>query len=403
MKKNVNINYKKDGRLNYGRVNLGTDINEILKVSPENNEVCIEFKDNELIVEPVVPNIVEQVSKIKDELIYMKGISKLSQEKNKNSFKFVFPNAIIKKWELEKEKVIDMNVYENKIIFKPYQMQEETMVNKQILNVYSPEYIRTVISVITVKVEKGGIGKTLFTCMIGTGLALAGYRVFIFTTDPQNNVLDMLLKSKEEGEIKTYYTFDKKEFVLDKKTKGLKYWLKNETGEIVKLRENLDFIPLESPLDGNKKFEENIGKLLYKLKDSYDFVLIDSVPTKSVDEVILKYTKRLVMPAAGDKLTMQGITRVIRELGANKISAIIFNKYLDTVVEKAFYTSLKKEIEGKGIYYPEPIKQLTAISQLVHKSKSIWESQDKKIVPVQLIMKELLKKLILDCSKKEEL
>ena len=100
---------------------------------------------------------------------------------------------------------------------------------------------------------------------------------------------------------------------------------------------------------------------------------------------------------------MQGITRVIRELGANKISAIIFNKYLDTVVEKAFYTSLKKEIEGKGIYYPEPIKQLTAISQLVHKSKSIWESQDKKVVPVQLIMKELLKKLILDCSKKEEL
>ena len=181
MKKNVNINYKKDGRLNYGRVNLGTDINEILKVSPENNEVCIEFKDNELIVEPVVPNIVEQVSKIKDELIYMKGISKLSQEKNKNSFKFVFPNAIIKKWELEKEKVIDMNVYENKIIFKPYQMQEEAMINEQILNVYSPEYIRTVISIIAVKVEKGGIGKTLFTCTIGTGLALAGYRVAIFT------------------------------------------------------------------------------------------------------------------------------------------------------------------------------------------------------------------------------
>lgn len=271
------------------------------------------------------------------------------------------------------------------------------MADQDILNIYSPEYMRSEFPVITVKVEKGGIGKTFFACSIGTGLAAAGYKVLMLTTDPQNNVLDMLLATEQNEDKMKYFTYDDKELYMDNKIKGLKYWLKNGTGQIISLRENLDFIPLESSLENNKKFEENIGKILYSLKEKYDCIVIDSVPTKRVDQVVLNYTKRLVVPCSGDKFTIKGVTRVIKELGADKVSVIAFNNYLDSVVERAYYEKMKEELEGSSILLPNPIRELSAIKQLVHKNKSIWESEDKRLVEVQEIFQEILKKLISEC------
>ena len=274
------------------------------------------------------------------------------------------------------------------------------MVDQDILNIYSPEYIRNTLPIITVKVEKGGIGKTFFACSIATGLAVTGKKVLVITTDPQNNVLDMLLpvEEKETEDQVIYYSFDDKEIQIDSKTKGLKYWLKNGTGEIINLRENVDFIPLESSLENNKKFEDNIGKILYSLKDKYDCIVIDSVPTKRVDQVVLNYTKRLVIPCAGDRVTVKGVTRIIKDLGADKVSAIVFNKYLNSVIEKDYYEAVKKSLEGSTIFFPEPIKELSAIKQIVFKNKSIWESLDQRLVEVQNVFKAIINKLIIECN-----
>ena len=133
------------------------------------------------------------------------------------------------------------------------------------------------------------------------------------------------------------------------------------------------------------------------MKDNYDCVVIDSVPTKKVDQIVLNYTNRLVIPCSGDKFTIQGVTRVIRELGSDKVSSIVFNKYLDSVVERAYYEKMAEELKDSTIYLPKPVKELTAIKQLVHKSKSIWESEDKRLVEVQETMQNILKKLIAEC------
>lgn len=398
MKKNVVLSYKKDGRLNFASITLTNDHAEILKLSPDNRDIVLEYIDDVLTVHSYLNDskILEENSKLKGKLIKLISIVKANYDKSRNSFKLYIPSGVVKNWELENNKIVDMTVSEDKIIFKQFK-QEEVMGNEEIINIYSPEYIRTALPVITVKVEKGGVGKTFFACSIATGLASAGFKVLMLTTDPQNNVLDMLLQADEEEDLKTYDTYDDKKLILNSRTKGLKYWLKNETGLIVNLRENLDFIPLESSLDGNKKFEENIGKLFYKLKDNYDCVVIDSVPTKKVDQIVLNYTNRLVIPCSGDKFTIQGVTRVIRELGSDKVSSIVFNKYLDSVVERAYYEKMAEELKDSTIYLPKPVKELTAIKQLVHKSKSIWESEDKRLVEVQETMQNILKKLIAEC------
>lgn len=398
MKKNVVLSYKKDGRLNFASLTLTNDHTEILKINSENRNIVIEYIDDILTLLPGNTEILEENQSIAGKLVKLKTISKANYDKTRNSFKFYIPLGIIKNWNLENNKAVDMFLYDNKIILKPY--QEEKMIDKnaEIVNIYSPEYIRYTLPVLTVKVEKGGIGKTFIACSTAAGLAAAGYKVLMLTTDPQNNVLDMLLTTSEKDDQKIYYTYDEKELILNNKTKGLKYWLKNGIGLIVNLRENLDFIPLESSLDNNKKFEESIGKLFYKLKDEYDCVVIDSVPTKRVDQVVLNYTNRLIIPCAGDKFTVRGVVRVIKELGADKVSAIIFNKYLDSIVEKSYYEEISTELKNSSIYLPTPIKELTAIKQLVHKSKTIWESEDKRLADVQATMQVLLQKLITEAN-----
>ena len=399
MKKNVIIALRKNGTVNFGAVSLTKDHLEILKITPENRDVIIEYKDDILSLSPFKDGIINEKQSKDEDLIYLKSYIKINYDKTKNGFKFQFPQDIVKKWNLGESKCVDLIIEDDKIVFKPYK-EENIMVDQDILNIYSPEYIRNTLPIITVKVEKGGIGKTFFACSIATGLAVTGQKVLIITTDPQNNVLDMLLpvEEKETEDQVIYYSFDDKEIQIDNKTKGLKYWLKNGTGEIINLRENVDFIPLESSLENNKKFEDNIGKILYSLKDKYDCIVIDSVPTKRVDQVVLNYTKRLVIPCAGDRVTVKGVTRIIKDLGADKVSAIVFNKYLNSVIEKDYYEAVKKSLEGSTIFFPEPIKELSAIKQIVFKNKSIWESLDQRLVEVQNVFKAIINKLIIECN-----
>ena len=399
MKKNVIIALRKNGTVNFGAVSLTKDHLEILKITPENRDVIIEYKDDILSLSPFKDGIINEKQSKDEDLIYLKSYIKINYDKTKNGFKFQFPQDIVKKWNLGESKCVDLIIEDDKIVFKPYK-EENIMVDQDIINIYSPEYIRNTLPIITVKVEKGGIGKTFFACSIATGLAVTGKKVLIITTDPQNNVLDMLLpvEEKETEDQVIYYSFDDKEIQIDNKTKGLKYWLKNGTGEIINLRENVDFIPLESSLENNKKFEDNIGKILYSLKDKYDCIVIDSVPTKRVDQVVLNYTKRLVIPCAGDRVTVKGVTRIIKDLGADKVSAIVFNKYLNSVIEKDYYEAVKKSLEGSTIFFPEPIKELSAIKQIVFKNKSIWESLDQRLVEVQNVFKAIINKLIIECN-----
>lgn len=66
MKKNIIIAYKKDGRLNFGSISFTKDHSEILKLTPENRDVVMEYKDDTLILYPYKEGIVDE-KKIKGE------------------------------------------------------------------------------------------------------------------------------------------------------------------------------------------------------------------------------------------------------------------------------------------------------------------------------------------------
>ncbi|ALF24898.1 ATPase [Fusobacterium nucleatum subsp. nucleatum] len=225
--------------------------------------------------------------------------------------------------------------------------------------------------IIQIKVEKGGVGKTFIASNLAHLLALLEYRVIILSIDSQNNV---------------YSIFNK----VNQRIKGSlkKSILSNEIYKI-KLRENLDFIPIELYLSSN--ILKEVPAFLRKLKKNYDYIIIDSLPALKVDNIFLENSDKIIIPAHGDKMTLQGIISIIKE-HREKIHSIIFNKYINTKINREYYKEIKEICKNSGIYISKPIKNNAFIAELIEKGKTIWESRAKKIIETQEIFKDIIRR-----------
>ena len=225
--------------------------------------------------------------------------------------------------------------------------------------------------IIQIKVEKGGVGKTFIASNLAHLLALLEYRVIILSIDSQNNV---------------YSIFNK----VNQRIKGSlkKSILSNEIYKI-KLRENLDFIPIELYLSPN--ILKEVPAFLRKLKKNYDYIIIDSLPALKVDNIFLENSDKIIIPAHGDKMTLQGIISIIKE-HREKIHSIIFNKHINTKINREYYKEIKEICKNSGIYISKPIKNNAFIAELIEKGKTIWESRAKKIIETQEIFKDIIRR-----------
>lgn len=225
--------------------------------------------------------------------------------------------------------------------------------------------------IIQIKVEKGGVGKTFIASNLAHLLALLDYKVIILSIDSQNNV---------------YSIFNK----VNQRIKGsLKKSILNDKISKIELRENLDFIPIELYLSPN--ILKEVPAFLRKLKKNYDYIIIDSLPALKVDNIFLENSDKIIIPAHGDKMTLQGIISIIKE-HREKIHSIIFNKYINTKINKEYYKEIKEICKNSGIYISKPIKNNAFIAELIEKGKTIWESRSKKIIETQEIFKNIVRR-----------
>jgi len=225
--------------------------------------------------------------------------------------------------------------------------------------------------IIQIKVEKGGVGKTFIASNLAHLLALLEYKVIILSIDSQNNVYSIFneINQRIKGSLK-------------------KSILSNEIYKI-KLRENLDFIPIELYLSPN--ILKEVPAFLRKLKKNYDYIIIDSLPALKVDNIFLENSDKIIIPAHGDKMTLQGIISIIKE-HREKIHSIIFNKYINTKINREYYMEIKEICKNSGIYISKPIKNNAFIAELIEKGKTIWESRSKKIIETQEIFKNIVRR-----------
>ena len=221
--------------------------------------------------------------------------------------------------------------------------------------------------IIQIKVQKGGLGKSFITATLGHLLAIMENKVLILSTDSQNSIYDIFTKEKKEKV----------------GNKGLIDSILNSNLNTIELREKLEFIPLEMGKRFTSRILEKIPSFLKSLKTKYDYILIDSTPSLELDEIFLKNSDQIIVPAIGDKLAVNGIINIIKQ-NPKKIAAI---------VNKAYYKEMKELCDNSGVFMPEPIKLLSYIAELVERGETIWEVNSKKVVETQEVFKEILKRI----------
>lgn len=362
MKKRIGIFYKKENPnvISSAVLNVDREMIEILGISIKENDIKFSFKDNKITIQK---GSFENPIKSKDKNIIEKNIklnfTKVYKDKDYLITRLNIPSAVIKAMNLTSEdNEVEVIEIDDKIVIERSK--------KEMGKVFS------------IKVNKGGIGKTFLTVQLGYGLAMQDKKVLLLTSDSQNNILDYTLSDDE---------VDKIDFKKD-----LRYCVMNDKVETVKLRTNLYFIPTKSSLFTDR-FLEKLPEFIKKMQEEYDYILIDSIPTMKIDSTFVACSDKVIIPMFCDNPTLKGAINVIKETGVEKIHSIIVNKYRPTATQKGILKDIKEAIEGTDIVFPEPIKELSQVETLARKGKTIWESRAKILAAAQESLLDVILKL----------
>ena len=163
--------------------------------------------------------------------------------------------------------------------------------------------------IIAIANQKGGVGKTTTAINLSSCLAEAGERVLTIDLDPQGNATSGLGLEKGELEETVY------EMMLG--DCELEECLQSE------VQENLDVLPSDSNLSGAEielldveRKEYVLKQHLEKVKDQYDFILIDCPPSLSLLTInALVAADTVLVPIQCEYYALEGLSQILRTVG----------------------------------------------------------------------------------------
>ena len=181
-------------------------------------------------------------------------------------------------------------------------------------------------SVFTVSNQKGGCGKTSLCLNLGASLARMGYKVVIIDCDPQANAT-MALGCQQPDELPVTLSHIMSEIIEN----GGKI----ENSDLLQRREyilhsqDMDFVPSSIDLTGIENIlintmsrESILKKFVCYIKDAYDVVLLDCMPSLNFITInALNAADRVLIPmqpqffsAKGLEMLLSTIAKVKNEL-----------------------------------------------------------------------------------------
>ena len=177
--------------------------------------------------------------------------------------------------------------------------------------------------VIAITNQKGGVGKTTSTVNLGVGLAEQGYRVLLIDADPQGS-LTISLGVKNPDDLDVSLSTVMNAVINDEPIASDAGILQHEEG-VDLLPSNIELSGMETGLFNIMSREYVMRNYIDKVRQDYDYVLIDCMPSLGMmtinalvaaDSVIIPSQPRF-LSAKGLNLLLHSISKVKRSINPN--------------------------------------------------------------------------------------
>lgn len=201
--------------------------------------------------------------------------------------------------------------------------------------------------VIAIANQKGGVGKTTTTVNLGIGLANEGKKVLLIDADPQGS-LTISLGYPKPDKIQITLTEILNKAINDEE-------LRADTG-IIHYSESVDLIPSNIGLSGFEVSMVNVmsrefllKEYVDKVRDKYDFVLIDCMPSLGMITInALVCADSVLIPVQAAYLPVKGLEQLFKTFMTVKKrlnSKLVIEGILLTMVDKR--TILARDISNE--------------------------------------------------------
>ena len=237
--------------------------------------------------------------------------------------------------------------------------------------------------IIAIANQKGGVGKTTTAINLGIGLVNKGYKVLLVDLDPQGNATQGLGFDADNLEI-TIATMLRK--MISKDYVFLKdYGILHHAEGIDIMPANIELSIMETELIslffGREKM---LNTYLTMIKDDYDYILIDCMPSLNLIAInALVAADEVIIPLHAQYYSVRGLEQLLQTIGSVKsnglnsslkISGILYTCVNDRTtsfrdIKEIISTAYGEDIRIFENYIPRSVKAEEAPSY----GKSIYE------------------------------